>query len=288
MTMTAENSVVGIDDRPTNQNDSQEQKTGKLVALDIDGTLVDHDGKMSQAVQEAAAKASQDGHHLVIATGRSLGATLPIVEKIGVQRGYAVCCNGAVTLALTPDHSAGYQILQRRLFSPASALVALRDVLPTAFFALEDATGNFLSTSSFQDPSFGIRAKSVDFEELLRLEAVRVVVHSQDVPLDEFSAAVRGAGLDGVAYAVGWTSWLDIAAKGVTKATALEELRTRLHVAKADTVAVGDGFNDLQMLSWAARGVAMGQAADEVKAHANEVTASVYDDGAAAVLRTLN
>jgi hydroxymethylpyrimidine pyrophosphatase-like HAD family hydrolase len=94
-------------------------------------------------------------------------------------------------------------------------------------------------------------------------------------------------GLAGVTYSVGWTAWLDIAAAGVTKASALENLRSRLGIEPHLTVAVGDGRNDIEMLSWAGRGVAMGQAPEEVMRAADEVTHSVFDDGAAHVLRSL-
>ena len=69
--------------------------------------------------------------------------------------------------------------------------------------------------------------------------------------------------------------------------SALEQVRRRLDIDPAHTVAVGDGRNDIEMLSWAARGVAMGQSPQEVLAAASEVTGSVYEDGAAAVLRSL-
>jgi hydroxymethylpyrimidine pyrophosphatase-like HAD family hydrolase len=86
---------------------------------------------------------------------------------------------------------------------------------------------------------------------------------------------------------VGWTAWLDIAAAGVTKASALERLRGQLGAEPHATVAIGDGRNDIEMLGWAGRGVAMGQAPAEVIAVADEVTASVFDDGAAHVLLSL-
>jgi hydroxymethylpyrimidine pyrophosphatase-like HAD family hydrolase len=86
---------------------------------------------------------------------------------------------------------------------------------------------------------------------------------------------------------VGWTAWLDIAAAGVTKASALEHLRVRLEIEQHLTVAIGDGRNDIEMLGWAGRGVAMGPAPEDVIAGSNEDTASVYDDGAAHVLRSL-
>ncbi|MDR6269624.1 Cof subfamily protein (haloacid dehalogenase superfamily) [Arthrobacter russicus] len=268
-------------------NDDRRNKEQKLIALDVDGTLVDHDGAMTDEVREAARAVVDAGHQVIIATGRSLQATLPVIERIGLQTGFGVCCNGGVTVRLDPSLPGGFEVVHKETFSPRDALTALRSTLPAAMYAVEAADGEFLSTSSFQDASFGIRARSVDFEELLDARAVRVVVHSQEVPLAEFEAAVQGIGLHGVTYSVGWSAWLDIAAAGVTKASALEKLRADLRLDASSTVAVGDGFNDVEMLRWAHRGVAMGQAPQGVQDAASEITASVYDDGAARVLRSI-
>lgn len=278
--MTVNNAISGIDDR-TNET------TKYLVALDVDGTLVDHDGIMTDEVRDAARAIIEAGHHVVIATGRSLGALLPIAEMLGLRSGYGVCSNGGVTIRLDPELADGYEVIERVTFDPAPALNALREGVPGARFALEDDEGNFLSTSRFQDDSFGIEARGVDFGHMLQAKAVRVVVNSAEATTQEFADAIAAAGLHGVTYAIGWSAWLDIAAEGITKASALEVVRASLDVDCELTVAVGDGSNDVEMLRWAARGVAMGQAGDDVKAAANEVTASVYDDGAAAVLRSL-
>lgn len=282
MTTLTEIAVAGNDDRRDNL-----QNNRLLVALDVDGTLVDHDGHMSPAVRNAAQNVVGAGHEVMIATGRSLNATLPIIERIGIERGYAVCCNGGVTLRLHPDLDRGYEIIQKATFDPAPALRALRERLPAAKYALEDEDGNFLSTERFQDASFGVEAVGVDFQTMLNATAVRVVVFSTDNTPEEFTDAIRQIGLSGVTYSVGWTAWLDIAAAGVTKASALEELRVQLGIDAAQTVAIGDGRNDIEMLAWAGRGVAMGQAPEEVIAAADEVTLSVYDDGAARVLHSL-
>ncbi|WP_051442247.1 HAD family hydrolase [Arthrobacter sp. H14] len=259
----------------------------KLIALDVDGTLVDHEGRMSEQVREAAQAVVEAGHEVMIATGRSLNATLPVIQKIGMTSGYSVCSNGGVTLRIDMDLPDGYEVLKRVTFDPKRALMALREKLPAAKYALEDNEGNFLSTERFQDASFGIEAKAVDFNTLLDTTAVRVVVFSSETEPDDFSRAIHSAGLDGVTYSVGWTAWLDIAASGVTKASALENLRQDLNIDPSRTVAIGDGRNDVEMLSWAARGIAMGQAPAEVADAASEVTTSVYDDGAAKVLRRL-
>ncbi|SEQ73204.1 MULTISPECIES: HAD family hydrolase [Micrococcaceae] len=285
MTTLTETSVAGNDDRRDNENNNVDQKL--MVALDVDGTLVDHDGHMSPAVREAAQAVVAAGHEVMIATGRSLNAMLPIIENIGIDRGYAVCCNGGVTLRLHPDLDNGYEVIHKATFDPAPALRALRERLPSAKYALEDEDGNFLSTERFQDPSFGVEAVGVDFHTMLEATAVRVVVFSTENTPEEFNEAIEHVGLAGVTYSVGWTAWLDIAAAGVTKASALENLRGRLGIEPHLTVAVGDGRNDIEMLTWAGRGVAMGQAPAEVIEAADEVTHSVYDDGAAYVLRSL-
>ncbi|RAN78824.1 HAD family hydrolase [Bacillus sp. SRB_336] len=287
MTMTANKAVPGIDDQEIAVSAPAANTDRYLVALDVDGTLVDHDGNMTGSVRDAAAAVVDAGHEIVIATGRSLGAMLPVVERIGMLRGYGVCSNGGVTVRLDPSLEHGFEVVERVTFSPRAALTTLRDKIPGARFALEDADGNFLSTSRFQDASFGIEARGVDFHHLLDARAVRVVVNSAEASTEEFSAAIAAAGLHGVTYAVGWSAWLDIAAAGVTKATALEKLRAGMGIEPARTVAVGDGSNDIEMLRWAGRGVAMGQAGADVLAAADEIAASVYDDGAAAVLRSL-
>ena len=258
-----------------------------MVALDVDGTLVDHDGHMSVPVREAAQAVVAAGHHVTIATGRSLNATLPVIEHIGIENGYAVCSNGGVILRVDSGLSDGYEVIHKATFDPGPALRALRKRLPSAKYALEDESGNFLSTERFQDASFGVEAVGVDFQTMLEATAVRVVVFSSENTPEEFNAAIRHIGLAGVTYSVGWTAWLDIAAAGVTKASALEHLRGRLSIEAHRTIAVGDGRNDIEMLTWARRGVAMGQAPVEVIAAADEVTKSVYDDGAAHVLRSL-
>ncbi|MCS6712048.1 HAD family phosphatase [Brachybacterium sp. EF45031] len=257
-----------------------------LFGLDVDGTLVDHDGVMSPAMHDALQRAAAE-HRVVIATGRSIGATLPVVELAGIRRGFAVCSNGAVTVELDPSAPGGHRIVDTRPFDPHEALRALQRVEPGARFAVETADGGFYSTDGFQDASFGTTAQEAPFEDLLALTAVRVVVHVPDLSPGEFSRVVASAGVHGVEYAIGWTAWLDMAAPGVSKASALEVVRQRLGVDATRTVAIGDGFNDTEMLQWAALGVAMGQAPDGVKEVADAVTAPVEADGAVRVIEAL-
>ncbi|MDN5898852.1 MAG: Cof-type HAD-IIB family hydrolase [Brachybacterium sp.] len=291
MTATPTSTPASITDPEATRARLREHLTGLagsrlMIGLDVDGTLVDHDGAMTPEMHRILQLAARE-HTVVIATGRSLGATLPIVETAGITSGYAVCSNGAVTIELDPQIPGGHRIIDTRAFQPGHALRTLREVAPDAHYAVEMSDGTFRSTPGFQDASFGVQAIESDLDELMELEAVRVVVHVPDLSPQEFSEVIAESGVHGVEYSIGWTAWLDMAAPGISKASALEVLRGRLEIDQDRTVAVGDGFNDTEMLTWAGVGVAMGQAPQGVKDVADVVTASIYEGGAVLVLEQL-
>ena len=168
-------------------------------------------------------------------------------------------------------------------FDPGPALRVIQAELPDALFAVEDVGRGFFVTEPFPPNEIEGVHTVVEFERLCALPATRVVIRSPDHTEADFHAMVERIGLHEVTYSVGWVAWLDLNPKGVTKASALEDLRLELGVAPDATIAIGDGRNDIEMLRWAGRGVAMGNA-DEVRAAAaDEVTASIDDDGVARV-----
>lgn len=261
--------------------------TPKLVCLDLDGTTLSHVGELSPQVGAAVTDVVAAGHHLTIATGRSIVATMPVVAMLGLERGYCVCSNGAVTIRLDPSQPGGYVVVDTVTFDPRPVLTLLREAIPDALVAVEDLGVGFKVSAPYPDGELGGEQVVVPWEELVSAPATRVTLRKPDADAAEFMAQVEAAGLHGVAYAVGWTAWLDLNPEGVSKGSALELVRRRLHVEPGDTVAVGDQRNDVEMLQWAARGVAMGNAPDEVKAVADEVTGDVDDDGLVPVLRSL-
>ncbi len=259
----------------------------RLIALDVDGTLMRHDGVINPAVAEAVAEVQAAGDHVVLATGRSAYSAMAIVRHLGITAGPAVVSNGAVRLRIDPAEATGYLVEEMTTFDPAAALEVLRTELPGAAFAVEDHGRGFLITRPFPPGELDGEQTVVPFEDLASRPATRVIVRSPDHTSNDFHELVARIGLSEVEYAVGWVGWLDLNPQGVSKGTALEAVRLGLGVAASDTVAVGDGRNDLDMLRWAARGVAMGNADEVTQAAADEVTGHVNDDGAVAVLRSL-
>jgi hydroxymethylpyrimidine pyrophosphatase-like HAD family hydrolase len=261
----------------------------KLVALDIDGTILDHDQHLSERVRSAVRAVAELGIHVVIATGRSLHETVPVLDRLGLLTGWAVCSNGSVTLRLDPLRSAGYEVADVVTFDPKAVLTLLRLHLPTALYALETGRGEFLLTAPFPPGELeGAHTRVAgSFDELMNEPACRVVVRSPEHTSDDFMALTASIGLHGVNYAVGWTAWLDLAPDGTSKASALERIRSRLGVDATETLAVGDGRNDLEMFTWAGRSVAMGNASEDVKIAADLIAAPVAEDGLAEVLEAL-
>ncbi|MCV2395984.1 Cof-type HAD-IIB family hydrolase [Actinotalea sp. M2MS4P-6] len=257
-----------------------------LVALDVDGTLLDYDQELSPAVVEAVRQVMDAGHHVVVATGRSVIATLPITTRLGLTAGWAVCSNGALTLRLDASLVAGYEVVEERTFDPGPAVRLMAARLPDAHFAVEEVGVGFRVNKPFPPGELHGEHTVVGLEELSAAHVTRLVVRSPEHTPEDFHALAAEAGLSDVTYAIGWTAWMDVAPAGVTKAAALEPLRDLLGVANR-TLAVGDGFNDLEMLRWASRGVAMAHAPEAVRDAADEVTGTVSEGGVARVLATL-
>ena len=259
----------------------------RLIALDVDGTIITHGGHLDARVHAAITACVSNGHHVVIATGRSVVATMPVLARLGVGHGYALCSNGAVTLRIDPRRPKGYKILEKVTFDPRPALTLLRDELPEALVAVEDLGRGFMVSSPFPDGELMGDQRVVPWDELIAKRATRVTLRMPDAEPEAFMAHIERIGLHEVSYAVGWTAWLDINPEGVSKGSALEQLRRRLQVEPCDTVAVGDQRNDIEMLQWAARGVAMGNAPEEVQAIADEVTGTVEEAGLATILESV-
>lgn len=260
------------------------------MALDIDGTILQEDGVITDAVAEQITRVRDAGHEVMLATGRAVSMTLPVLGRLGISPDYLVCSNGAVTMKRDAAAPFGYSRAHVETFDPASVLNTIFRSLSEASYAVEDETGLYRYMGFFPDSALGASSEKVEFDELLRHPATRVVVISPEHALEDFLKIVEQMGLHKVSYNIGWTAWLDIAPDGVNKATGMERVRQWLDIPRSRVMAVGDGYNDLEMLEWAAaegRGVAMGQAPESVKNVANQQTATDLNDGLAAALSIL-
>ncbi|MFN8192317.1 MAG: HAD family hydrolase [Nocardioidaceae bacterium] len=263
----------------------------RVVALDIDGTLltwVPGAGttyeQIPQAVYDAVHRARAAGAHIVLASGRSPHGMTRIADLLDLPRDdddplWIVASNGAVVFRYPP-----VDVVHEVTFDAAPAVAAVLQEHPDALVAVEERGVGYRVTRPFPDGELSGEMILTDVADLVAEPVSRVIIRDPNASADDFVRLAARLGLHGTDYVVGWTAWLDLSPVGVSKASGLEHVIGALGLRPVDVLAIGDGRNDLEMLRWAGRGVAMGQAVDEVKAAADHVTVSVQDDGAAVEL----
>ncbi|GGU19961.1 HAD family hydrolase [Lentzea flava] len=251
----------------------------RLVALDIDGTLTTvGSNDISPAVKAAITRVAEHGTHVVLCTGRSIVGTTPIAPQLPTS--LALCANGAVWWNPVSD-----EILKHTTFEPGPTIKTLQALLPGSVFAVEQTGVGSLSLGEFLPGDLWGVVTPASFDEIAATPTARLVMRWLDHTPAELAFAVRELELPGVSWHVDHTeAWMTVVPPDVTKGRALEELRVSLGIDAEDTLAIGDGSNDVEMLQWAAHGIAMGQAPVTVQEVADEVTATVLEDGAAVAL----
>lgn len=264
--------------------------TPKLVALDIDGTLLrwveglgmSHE-EVTPAVHDAIQRVLDAGAHVVLSSGRAPHNMTAVADMLALhghgEKIWIVAANGAVVLRYPPA-----EVVHEVTFDARAAVAAVLKEHPEALVAVEDRGVGYRVSAPFPDGELGGTSVVAEVADMVAEPVSRVIIRDPKATADDFVALAAGLGLHGTDYIVGWTAWLDLAPVGVSKASGLEYVAGQLGIDRADVLAIGDGRNDIEMLQWAGRGVAMGQSVDDVKAVADHVTLSVDDDGAAVEL----
>ena len=263
----------------------------RLIALDIDGTLLKwvkgagmtHE-EIAPRVHDAIWRAHDAGAHIVLASGRSPHGMTTIADLLTL-RGHAdeplwiVASNGAVVFRYLPGGEV--DVVHEDTFDAGPAVRAILEAQPTARVAIEDRGNGYRVSTPFPDGELSGLMTVTDIDELVSRPVSRVIIRDPEATADDFVELGARLGLHGTDYVVGWTAWLDLTPVGVSKASGLEKVCADLGLTADDVLAIGDGRNDIEMLRWAGRGVAMGQAVQPVIDAADDVTDQVDDDGAA-------
>ena len=266
----------------------------RLVATDLDGTLLRDDGSISPRVVAALGRVQAAGIVVVLVTARNWRSVGLLASTAGVSHdgGLAICSNGAVVYDLAR------QVVRRA--RPADVAVVrsfverCRAEVADACFAWETARG------AYRTPAYHAIAVDHGFHRVY-LDAIEIVdelddghevtkllVRSASLPADELLERLLPLAGE-LSLTVSGGPFVEVMSAGVTKALALAELCDELGVTASAVVAVGDQPNDLPMLTWAGRGVCMANAHPAVLAAPGlERTASNADDGLALVLEGIS
>ncbi|MFC0004229.1 HAD family hydrolase [Micromonospora siamensis] len=259
----------------------------RLVATDIDGTLLGDDRTISPRTAATLERITAAGTPVVLVTGRPIRWLQLVYDQLTAPLP-AICANGAVVYDPVTD-----EVLRADPLAPellAEVARRLRAEVPDVSFAVEIVDSRQMRHEAhyplrWDADTDAIRAIESP-EELAAVPAVKLLARADgEQDPDAFVRTVAGA-LAGLAEAThsSYSGLVEISAAGVTKAAGLAWYCARHGVDERDVLAFGDMPNDLPMLTWAGRAVAVANAHPAVLEIADEVTAANTDDGVAAYL----
>ncbi|MGA5820047.1 Cof-type HAD-IIB family hydrolase [Kitasatospora sp. NPDC094028] len=259
----------------------------RLVATDLDGTIVRSDRTISARTVAALARAERAGALVVLVTGRPPSLMGDIAGAFG-HRGVAICSNGALGFDLSTRTVVAERSIPADVLGETARLI--REAVPGIGLAVEYAD------ELVADEHYESRPWSAEDPPVRRLDDVRLFGRPAPKllgrhPTLSASALVRRllpvvGGRVGL-YHSGGERLVEMVAWGVSKATALDELARRHGIAREDTIAFGDMPNDLPMLGWAGTSYAMANARAEVLDLADRIANGNDEDGVAEVLEAL-
>ena len=275
---------------------STDKKHGRLqyrvIALDLDGTLTNNQKEVTTATKEALDNAMEQGAQLVLASGRPVYGIVPVAKSLELDSkgGYILAYNGGQIIDCKTNEVLYSQYL------PSDVIPLLYEYAKSKGYALLGYKGNEIITESPDD----IYVKEESCINKMNVRKVDVLTDELDAkptkllmtgdPKDMLKAEeeLREAVKDRIDVYRSAPFFMELVPKGIDKAKSLTRLLAQLNLTPKDMMAFGDGYNDLSMLRLAGMGVAMANAAPEVRAEADFVTLSNEEDGVAHALKLWN
>ena len=257
----------------------------RLVAIDLDGTLVNDALTIHPRDVAAVKAATAAGIHVIIATGRMFRSSLPYARTLGLA-GPIINYQGAVVREI-----ASGEVVYKCELTPEMQHRVLEFAEPRDWHVNAYVEEQVFTERSRPEADLYARIAGVPYETVGKLSAwvkgdstkmVLVDLAPEEVPARMAALAQWMGSIARVTRSLDW--FVEVVNPQVSKARALAMVAERLGVLQADVCAIGDNRNDEEMLSWAGLGVAMGNAPAEVKAIAGHVTRTVNEGGVADVL----
>jgi len=264
----------------------------RLIATDLDHTLLDEAGHVSPRTRAALGAARAAGALVVPVTARQPVGLEALAAEVDFTE-WALCSNGSFGIHMTTREvlfarEAPAEMLQR-------LAIALNERMPGLLYAsVREAGEQLIAQEGYaavahhsdhkRDPA---TLGGVPLQEVLAAPSLKLVIRHPELGPDLVFRAVAELGLAGFELTLSGAPFVEIMAEGVSKASGLARLCASLGITRDEVVAFGDGLNDMEMLAWAGHGVAVANALPELRGIADEIAPSNDDDGVATVIERL-
>ena len=260
----------------------------RLIATDLDDTLLDADSRLTDRTVRALRRAMDAGAMVTLSSGRMTEAMVPFAEAIGVNAPM-ILYNGA----LIQDHRDGRTYFYHAIPLETARAVAraveemgiyLQAYPGRGYFCRKRTKYTDLYESSIRVPCGELGEKVSDW---MSGDQVKLLAIAEPGIIDDAQARLRRLFPTGVCFAKSKPRYLEIVREGVDKGRAIEALARELGVARGEVMAFGDGQNDAPMIRWAGLGVAVENAVDECRRAAARIAPKNTADGVAQVVEQM-
>ena len=266
------------------------QEPIKLIAIDLDGTLLTPQKQISPRTQDAIRAAQEAGIIVTLATARRFENSRPFAEILGISIPL-ITCDGALIIQHPDCEVLHTRLLSKDIAQQAVEILVEHHLQPVIHHLVEEKEETWSGLAEFDNP--GLEGYFLEFPRVRRLayphlfreplDPIRVVSFASREDIDRVTPAI-------MELACSWnmiergnygTAEITVMQQGCTKASGVAALAQHLGIPLNQVMAIGDNHNDSEMLQEVGWGVAMGQAPERVKAIANVVTATNLEDGVA-------
>ena len=268
----------------------------RLIALDIDGTLLNSRGRLTDATVAAVQHAANRGVYVTVCTGRSLWSAVSVVQRLSLNAPY-VLNNGALIYDVPFNRARYIQHLPKQLAKRSVKLFRSLGLHPIVYGPLPEVQYFYYDALDPDNNSFKDYAtKNVDRVHMVDDVSNFILQDVTCVSCDDHIERIKATEsyikqqLPGTTITLEISPWdqrychVTVMPAGVNKGNGLRQLSLLLGIELAEVIAIGDNLNDLEMLTVAGLGVAMGNGTPEVKEQANYITTSVDEEGVARVI----
>lgn len=272
--------------------------TIKAIVLDIDGTLLNSEKKISEKTKQSLIHAQKKGVKVILASGRPTSGMLSLAKELlmDVYEGFLVSYNGAVAMDCLTHQPIFSKVIPndsaKKILNHLKQFQLIPMINDETYMYVNDVYNNQLQ---LPDGPFNIieyesrggqflLCEVKDLAEFVDFPLYKILIAGDPEYLQQNHLAIKEPFLDQVTAAFSAPFYLEFTMKGIDKAKALNEIAAQLSITQNEILSFGDGQNDRSIIEYAGTGIAMGNAVDELKEIADDVTLSNDEDGIAVAL----
>lgn len=260
----------------------------KIIFLDLDGTLTNNEKKITKKTKEKLIEIQKQGHIIALASGRPTPGIVPVAKELELEKfgGYILAFNGGKVIDCSTNKTVFENVMDRKYVPELIRYARVHNLGLISYDLKQALVATRMDKYIFREAIVinKIPAYMTDVEKYLDFNPNKCLCTAKPEESEFYEKDLIKRFGDKLSIYRSCDFFIEIMPKGIDKAASIEKLIGLLGIARESTIACGDGLNDLSMIKYAGVGVAMENAAKEVKEVADYITASNNDDGIVQVI----